>query len=76
MRMLELPVKRVRLGIGFRSASSFSKVAIALENLTGSGLAFAVSELADKMTTVNSEKSLIMKNVIADQLDIKAIISI
>jgi len=37
-----------------------------LENLTGSGLAFAVSELADKMTTVNSEKSLIMKNVIAD----------
>ena len=65
MRILELPVKRVRSATVLRSASSFSKVAIALENRAGSGSAFAVSELADKMTMVNSVMSFLMKNVIA-----------
>ena len=66
MRMLELPVKRVRSATGLRPASSFSKVAIAFENRAGSGSAFAVSELANEMTVVNSVISFIMKNVIAD----------
>ena len=66
MRILELPVKRVRSAMGLRPASSFSKVAIVLENRAGSGAGFAVSELADEMTMVNSVISFIMKNVIAD----------
>jgi len=66
MRMLELPVKRVRSATGLRPVSSFSKVAIALENRAGSGSAFVVSELADKIIIVISVISFIMKNVIAD----------